>query len=253
MPCKHHTLLDQHHTLLQAQVAVTHIKMFKVAVLCFAVFSFAAASLYGPRQAPTAVPPPPACRICAPNECGLVLPEFRFSCPNGNILDKCGCVESCQCAGCPPFNLGLSCPFGKKADSKGCPLSICNPPPCEFAGDCAAVSCFAGFGNAVDSKQCPLRGCPCQGAANCPAVDNCNIDCSGRGGYRLNRHNCVTCQCAQKPGSCPTYGVWGSRTCRDDYDCAGNQKCCQLLHSRVKKCHGSLALTKGHNVHRPRY
>lgn len=51
----------------------------------------------GPRQAPTAVPPPPACRICAPNECGLVLPEFRFSCPNGNILDKCGCVESCQC------------------------------------------------------------------------------------------------------------------------------------------------------------
>jgi len=29
-------------------------------------------------------------------------------------------------AGCPPFNLGLSCPFGKKADSKGCPLSICS-------------------------------------------------------------------------------------------------------------------------------
>jgi len=41
-----------------------------------------------------------------------------------------------------------------------------DPPPCEFAGDCAAVSCFAGFGNAVDSKQCPLRGCPCQGAAS---------------------------------------------------------------------------------------
>lgn len=39
-------------------------------------------------------------------------------------------------------------------------------PVCEFASDCAAVSCPAEFGNAVDDNGCPLKGCPCQGAAS---------------------------------------------------------------------------------------
>ena len=34
---------------------------------------------------------------CPVNECGFVPPEFRYTCPNGNNLDNCGCVVNCQC------------------------------------------------------------------------------------------------------------------------------------------------------------
>lgn len=37
------------------------------------------------------------CPTCAPNDCGLVQPEFSITCPDGNVLDECGCVQSCQC------------------------------------------------------------------------------------------------------------------------------------------------------------
>ncbi|XP_067940484.1 antistasin-like [Watersipora subatra] len=139
------------------------------------------------------------CPLCPVNDCGLLLPEFRYECPNGNILDECGCVASCLCAGCPPFNTSLPCPNGKKVDANMCPISECKPPTCEFAGDCAAVTCEAGVGNAVDEEGCPLRGCPCRGSADCPPLVGCSLDCSTQGGYGRDANRCVICECAGCP------------------------------------------------------